>query len=74
VDDLVLRRVLSREGMNKLSPYWEGPYRVTQVCRPVCVHLATEEGESVPRPWNIEHLRKFYPSCSSEVAHSPVLP
>jgi transposase InsO family protein len=37
VDDLVLRRVLSREGMNKLSPCWEGPYRVTQVCRPGCV-------------------------------------
>jgi hypothetical protein len=32
VDDLVLRRVLSRKGMNKLSPCWESPYRVTQVC------------------------------------------
>jgi hypothetical protein len=61
VDDLVLRRVLSREGMNKLSPCWEGPYRVTQVCRPGCVRLATEEGEQVPHPWNIEHLYKFYP-------------
>jgi hypothetical protein len=47
VDDLVLRRVLSREGMNKLSPCWEGPYQVTQVCRPGCVRLATEEGEPV---------------------------
>jgi hypothetical protein len=28
VDDLVLRRVHSQEGMNKLSPCWEGPYRV----------------------------------------------
>jgi hypothetical protein len=27
VDDLVLRWVLSWEGMNKLSPCWEGPYR-----------------------------------------------
>jgi hypothetical protein len=61
VDDLVLRRVLSQEGMNKLSPRWEGPYRVTQVCRPRCVRLVKEEGEPVPRPWNIEHLRKFYP-------------
>jgi hypothetical protein len=26
VDDLVLRRVLSGEGMNKCPPYWEGPY------------------------------------------------
>jgi hypothetical protein len=61
VDDLVLMRVLSREGTNKLSPYWEGPYRVTQVCQPGCVRLTTEEGEPVPRSWNIEYLRKFYP-------------
>jgi hypothetical protein len=61
VDDLVLRRVLSGEGMNKCPPYWEGPYWVTQVCRPGCTRLATEEGELVPRPWNIEHIRKFYP-------------
>jgi hypothetical protein len=60
VDDLILRWVLSREGMNKLSPCCEGPYRVTQVCRPGCVRLATEEGEPVSRPWNIEYLRKFY--------------
>jgi hypothetical protein len=50
VDDLVLRSVLSREGMNKLSPCWEGPYWVTQVCRAGCIRLATEEGEPVPRP------------------------
>jgi hypothetical protein len=61
LDDLVLRRVLSREGMNKLSPCWEGLYRITQVYRPGCVRLAMEEGEPVPRPWNIEHLHKFYP-------------
>jgi hypothetical protein len=60
VDDLILRWVLSREGMNKLSPCCEGPYRVTQVCRHGCVRLATEEGEPVSRPWNIEYLRKFY--------------
>jgi hypothetical protein len=60
VDDLVLQRVLNWEGMNKLSPYWEGPLRVTQVCQPGCVCLAMEEGELVPCPWNIEHLRKFY--------------
>ena len=28
VGDLVLRRVLSREGLHKLSPMWEGPFRV----------------------------------------------
>jgi hypothetical protein len=60
VDDLVLRWILNQEGMNKLSPSWEGPFRVTRVCCPGCVRLATEDGEPVPRPWNIEHLRKFY--------------
>jgi hypothetical protein len=29
VDDLVLRWVLNQEGMNKLSPSWEGPFWVT---------------------------------------------
>jgi hypothetical protein len=57
VDDLLLKWMLSREGMNKFSPCWEGPYRVTQVCQPRCIRLAIEEGESVPCPWNIEHLR-----------------
>jgi hypothetical protein len=61
VDVLVLRRVLTREGANKLSPGWEGPFRVTQVCRPICVCLATEDGEPLHNPWNIEHLHKFYP-------------
>jgi hypothetical protein len=60
VDDLVLRWMLNWEDMNKLSTCWEGPFRVTQVCRPGCVRLATEKGEPVPCPWNIEHLHKFY--------------
>jgi transposase InsO family protein len=31
VDDLVLRRILSREGLHKLSPMWEGPFKVTHI-------------------------------------------
>jgi hypothetical protein len=61
VGDLVLRRVLNREGLHKLSPSWEGPFKVTEVCRPGCVHLATTEGVSLPNPSNIEHLYKFFP-------------
>jgi hypothetical protein len=61
VGDLVLRRVLNREGLHKLSPSWEGPFKVTEICRPGCVRLATTEGVYLPNPWNIEHLRKFYP-------------
>ena len=58
--DLVLRRSLNRVGLHKLSPSWEDPFKVTEVCRPGCVRLATEEGVPLPNPWNIEHLRKFY--------------
>ena len=58
--DLILRRILNRAGLHKLYPSWEGPYKVTEVCRSGCVRLATEEGLPLPNPWNIEHLRKFY--------------
>jgi hypothetical protein len=44
VGDLVLRRILNREGLHKLSPSWEGPFKVTKICRPGSVRLATEEG------------------------------
>jgi hypothetical protein len=41
VEDLVLRRVLNQEGLHKLSPRWEGPFKVMEICRPGCVCLAT---------------------------------
>ena len=42
--DLVLRRVQSAKGANKLTPKWEGPYRVVRVTRPGAVHLETGDG------------------------------
>jgi hypothetical protein len=50
VRDLVLRRVLNREGLHKLSPSWEGPFKVMKICRPGCVRLATTEGVPLPNP------------------------
>jgi hypothetical protein len=61
VGDLILRRVLNREGLHKLSPSWEGLFKVTEICRPGCVRLARTERVPLPNPWNIEHLCKFYP-------------
>jgi hypothetical protein len=61
IGDLVLRQVLNREGLHKLSPSWEGPFKVTEICRPGCICLATDNGVTLPNPWNIEHLRKFFP-------------
>ena len=59
--DLVLRRIQSVKNSNKLTPKWEGPYRVIRVTRPDVVRLETEDGVPVRNSWNIKHLRKFYP-------------
>ena len=59
--DLVLRRVQSAKGANKLTSKWEGPYRVVRVTRPSAVHLETGYGIQLQKSWNIEHLCKFYP-------------
>ena len=59
--DLVLRRVQSAKGTNKLSPKWEGPCQVVRVTRLGVVRLETRDGIELQNAWNIEHLRKFYP-------------
>jgi hypothetical protein len=61
VGDLVLRRILSHEGLHKLSPMWEGPFKVMHIARPGSAWLETVEGVPVGNTWNIAHLRKFYP-------------
>ena len=61
VGDLVLRRVLPREGLHKLSPMWEGPFRIACVSRPGAARLETQDGIPIQNAWNIQHLRKFYP-------------
>nr|CAD39683.1 OSJNBb0089K06.14 [Oryza sativa Japonica Group] len=50
VGDLVLRRVQSRLGLSKLSPMWEGPYKVITVPRLGSVRLTTEDGTELPNP------------------------
>jgi hypothetical protein len=66
VGDLVLRRILSREGLHKLSPMWEGPFKVTHIARLSSARQETAEGVPVGNPWNIAHLRKFYPYVPHE--------
>ena len=61
VGDLVLRWVHSREGLHKLSPMWEGLFKVVHVSRPGAVRLETQEGVPIPNPWNIQQLQRFYP-------------
>ena len=59
--DLVLRRVLSSEGLHKLSPKWQGLFKVAHISRPGTVRLETQDGVPIQNAWNIQHLRKFYP-------------
>ena len=61
VGDLILWRVLSREGLHILSPMWEGPFKITHVSRPGAVRLEIGDDIPVPNAWNIRHLRRFYP-------------
>ena len=61
IGDLVLRRIQSTTGAHKLSSRWEGPFIVSRVVVPGTYWLQREDGTDVGNPWNIEHLRRFYP-------------
>ena len=59
VGDLVLRRIMGAARdptQGKLSPNWEGPYRITSWQRKDAYHLETLDGRKLPYPWNTEHL------------------
>ncbi|XP_039778316.1 uncharacterized protein LOC120645600 [Panicum virgatum] len=56
---LVLRRVQSPRG--KLTSPWEGPFIMSSVIVPGTYRLHREDGTNMGNPWNIEHLRRFYP-------------
>ncbi|GKV44466.1 hypothetical protein SLEP1_g51650 [Rubroshorea leprosula] len=64
VGDLVLRKAgltgfETRFG--KLAPNWEGPYAVAEVPHPGAYVLQDAEGKRVPRVWNVNNLKRFYP-------------
>jgi hypothetical protein len=57
---LVLKRIQKTDGMHKLSAPWEGPFIITEVVSPSTYRLQWGDGQRVPNPWNVEHLRRFY--------------
>ncbi len=64
VGDLVLRKVTiatKNHTQGKLGPNWEGPYKVIEIHRRGTYHLEAMDGKWLPHPWNIEHLKKYYP-------------
>lgn len=72
LNDLVLREsaISIPSKLNKLSPPWEGPYRVIKVIKPGTYRLAHLDGSPLQNTWNAIHLRKYYPGTRSK---SPTL-
>ena len=63
IGDLVLRKVSQAtkdSSQRKLGPAWEGPYQVIRHSREGSYYLKTLDGQVLPRPWNIEHLKRYY--------------
>ena len=63
IGDLVLRKMTPARKdpmQGKLSPTWEGPYRVVHYSRLGSYHLEDLGGKRLPRPWNVEHLKRYY--------------
>ena len=63
IGDLVLRKVTPATkdpAHGKLGPSWEGPYRVVHYSRQGSYHLEDSKGKRLPRPWNVEHLKRYY--------------
>ncbi|KAK3006096.1 hypothetical protein RJ639_017350 [Escallonia herrerae] len=58
--DLVLRKLEvsdPKAATGKLTPNWEGPYRVIKVLKTGAYALS---GESIPSTWNAENLCRYY--------------
>ena len=61
--DLVLRKVLGttkNPTWGKLRPNWEGPYRITSVAGIEADFLEDLDEYAVPRPWNVNNLKRYY--------------
>ena len=59
--DLVLRKVVGaakNPSWEKLGPNWEGPYRITSVAGIGAYYLEDLDEKAVPRPWNVNNLRR----------------
>ena len=61
--DLVPRKFLGMEknpAWGKLGPNWEGPYRITLSAGIGAYFLEDLDDHVIPRPWNVNNLRRYY--------------
>ena len=61
-EDLVLRKAEVSKPLDrgKLSPNWEGSYKIVDTYGPRAYRLETLEGTVIPRTWNVDNLRLYY--------------
>ena len=62
IGDLVLRDRQASDPTNtgKLMPKWEGPYKVTEIIRPVTYKLKQLDGQELQNTWHVARFRKYY--------------
>ncbi|GAA0169694.1 hypothetical protein LIER_40810 [Lithospermum erythrorhizon] len=62
VEDLVIRlySITHPKDQGKLSPKWEGPYRVKRVTGPGTYELEKLNGDAIPCIWHASKLAKYY--------------
>ena len=63
VEDVVFRKTVENirdSNAGKLALTWEGPHRVTSIAGVGAYYLEDLDERSLPRPWNIHNLKKFY--------------
>ena len=63
VGDLVLQKAIGNmrdTNAGKLAPTWEGPYRVIAITGAGAYYLEDLDERSLPRPWNVHNMKKFY--------------
>ena len=61
--DLVLHKVVGsakNPAWEKLGPNWEGPYRITSEAGIRAYFLEDLEEHVIPRPWNVNNLKRYY--------------
>ncbi|RDX71284.1 Tf2-8, partial [Mucuna pruriens] len=58
--DLVLRRITQKAENIKLTPIWEGPFRILEEVGWGVYRLENLDGRRVPRTWNAATLRMYY--------------
>lgn len=57
----VLRRITNADTVGKLQSKWDGPFLVKASNRMGSFRLEDMYGKEVPRSWNINDLRRYYP-------------